>query len=193
MGLLLLAVCSGFATSLRCFVPMFCALEKTLSSHACVCLQFKTDNDRETFKRFFNEVQQAVDSKQLRPMIRTQYNRTAFQVPFDATVRISLDTNLAMIKENTDGQPVGLLHRSACPSMPASSLSLTLVHSPLTHTSLTHLLTQLSTLPFIAMHSCIHPVIQHTRPRIRPQLVCIHAVSCLKASLPGAIFFSADF
>ena len=59
-------------------------------------------------------MQQAVDSKQLRPMIRTQYNRTAFQVPFDATVRISLDTNLAMIKENTDGQPVGLLHRS-CP------------------------------------------------------------------------------
>ncbi|KAA6417636.1 MAG: vacuolar transport chaperone [Trebouxia sp. A1-2] len=72
---------------------------------------FKTDNDKETFKKFFQEVQQAVDSKQLRPMIRTQYNRAAFQVPFDATVRISLDTNLAMIKENTDGQPVGLLHR----------------------------------------------------------------------------------
>lgn len=34
------------------------------------------------------------------------------QVPFDATVRISLDTNLAMIKENVDGQPVGLMHRS---------------------------------------------------------------------------------
>lgn len=82
-----------------------------------VSLQFKTDTDRETFKRFFQEVQQAVDSKQLRPMIRTQYNRTAFQVPFDATVRISLDTNLAMIKENTDGQPVGLLHRS-CPWLP---------------------------------------------------------------------------
>ena len=82
-----------------------------------VWLQFKTDTDRETFKRFFQEVQQAVDSKQLRPMIRTQYNRTAFQVPFDATVRISLDTNLAMIKENTDGQPVGLLHRS-CLSLP---------------------------------------------------------------------------
>lgn len=73
--------------------------------------RFKTDTDKETFKKFFQEVQQAVDSKQLRPMIRTQYNRAAFQVPFDATVRISLDTNLAMIKENTDGQPVGLLHR----------------------------------------------------------------------------------
>lgn len=37
---------------------------------------------------------------------------TWLQVPFDATVRISLDTNLAMIKENVDGQPVGLMHRS---------------------------------------------------------------------------------
>lgn len=73
--------------------------------------KFKTDKDRDTFKKFFQEVQQAVDSKQLRPMIRTQYNRTAFQIPFDATVRVSLDTNLAMIKENIDGQPVALLHR----------------------------------------------------------------------------------
>lgn len=86
-------------------------------------LQFKTDSDRDTFRRFFQEVQQAVDSKQLRPMIRTQYNRTAFQVPFDATVRISLDTNLAMIKENTDGQPVGLLHRSALPALPSFKAS----------------------------------------------------------------------
>lgn len=43
-------------------------------------LQFKTDSDKETFRSFFQEVQQIVDSKQLRPMIRTQYNRTAFQV-----------------------------------------------------------------------------------------------------------------
>lgn len=32
---------------------------------------------------------------------RTQYMRTAFQVPFDASVRISLDTNLCMINERT--------------------------------------------------------------------------------------------
>ena len=54
-------------------------------------------------------------------MIRTQYNRAAFQVPFDATVRISLDTNLAMIKENTDAQPAGLLHRSALRRPPLQS------------------------------------------------------------------------
>lgn len=88
--------------------------------------KFKTDNDKETFKKFFQEVQQAVDSKQLRPMIRTQYNRAAFQVPFDATVRISLDTNLAMIKENTDAQPVGLLHRwYRDPNLPISRTDIT--------------------------------------------------------------------
>ena len=37
---------------------------------------------------------QVVDSKQLQPLVRTQYMRTAFQIPFDATVRVSLDTNL---------------------------------------------------------------------------------------------------
>lgn len=50
-------------------------------------------------------MQQVVDSKQLNPMIRTQYMRTAFQIPFDATVRVSLDTNLAMIKENPNVGP----------------------------------------------------------------------------------------
>ncbi len=43
------------------------------------------------------EMIQAVQSKQLVPTMRTQYTRTAFQIPFDATVRISLDTNLCLI------------------------------------------------------------------------------------------------
>lgn len=33
--------------------------------------------------------------------MRTQYMRVAFQIPFDATVRVSLDTNLCMISERT--------------------------------------------------------------------------------------------
>lgn len=45
------------------------------------------------------QVVQAINSKQLFPTMRTQYMRTAFQIPFDATVRISLDTNLCMISE----------------------------------------------------------------------------------------------
>jgi SPX domain protein involved in polyphosphate accumulation len=38
----------------------------------------KDANDK--FKKIFTECQQAVDSKQLLPLVRTQYMRTAFQV-----------------------------------------------------------------------------------------------------------------
>ncbi|KAK9807603.1 hypothetical protein WJX72_003876 [[Myrmecia] bisecta] len=74
---------------------------------ACADLRAKgkSEGEVEKFSKLFVEIQQAVDSKQLRPMIRTQYMRTAFQIPFDATVRVSLDTNLAMIKENPDDGP----------------------------------------------------------------------------------------
>lgn len=53
-------------------------------------------DDWETLVR---EMIQVVQAKQLVPTMRTQYMRTAFQIPFDATVRISLDTNLCMISE----------------------------------------------------------------------------------------------
>lgn len=66
--------------------------------------QGKSEAEIERFGVFYTEAQKVVDSKQLRPAIRTQYMRTAFQIPFDSTVRVSLDTNLVMIKENpTDG------------------------------------------------------------------------------------------
>lgn len=45
------------------------------------------------------EITQAVNTKICVPTMRTQYMRTAFQIPFDATVRVSLDTNLCMISE----------------------------------------------------------------------------------------------
>lgn len=72
--------------------------------HACG-LQGKSEAEVEKFGKFFSEAQRVVDSKQLRPMIRTQYMRTAFQIPFDSTVRVSLDTNLNMIKENPADGP----------------------------------------------------------------------------------------
>lgn len=40
------------------------------------------------------EVQNSVLNKKLKPTLRTFYNRTAFQLPADASVRISLDTEL---------------------------------------------------------------------------------------------------
>ncbi|KAF5830825.1 VTC domain-containing protein [Dunaliella salina] len=63
------------------------------------------EEDKAQFADLFTEVFNAVDSKQLRPFVRTQYMRTAFQIPFDATVRVSLDTNLCMIRENPEDGP----------------------------------------------------------------------------------------
>jgi hypothetical protein len=65
----------------------------------------KSEAEVEAFSALFTEIRSQVDAKQLRPFIRTQYMRTAFQIPFDSTVRISMDTNLCMIKENPDEGP----------------------------------------------------------------------------------------
>jgi len=53
----------------------------------------------EDWETLVREMVQVVQAKQLVPTMRTQYMRTAFQIPFDATVRISLDTNLCLISE----------------------------------------------------------------------------------------------
>jgi len=47
------------------------------------------------------EIAQVIISKQLKPVMRTQYMRTAFQIPFDPSVRISLDSNLTMVLDRT--------------------------------------------------------------------------------------------
>jgi len=61
----------------------------------------KSAEDIKDWYDLASEVIQAINSKQLIPTMRTQYMRTAFQIPFDATVRVSLDTNLCMISERT--------------------------------------------------------------------------------------------
>ena len=58
-----------------------------------------TKAEVEDWETLVREMVQVVQAKQLVPTMRTQYMRTAFQIPFDATVRISLDTNLCLISE----------------------------------------------------------------------------------------------
>jgi hypothetical protein len=62
----------------------------------------KSESDIADYMKLAREVIQAINSKQLEPTMRTQYMRTAFQIPFDATVRVSLDTNLCMICERSE-------------------------------------------------------------------------------------------
>lgn len=58
-----------------------------------------TQDEAHDWETLVREMIQVVQSKQLVPTMRTQYMRTAFQIPFDATVRVSLDTNLCLISE----------------------------------------------------------------------------------------------
>ncbi|KOS16928.1 Vacuolar transporter chaperone 4 [Escovopsis weberi] len=56
-------------------------------------------------ERLAAEIQYSVLKKGYRPVCRSFYNRTAFQLPADARVRISLDTELTMVREdNLDGR-----------------------------------------------------------------------------------------
>lgn len=65
----------------------------------------KRPQDIDNNIRLAREVQDRVQEKHLQPVMRTFYNRTAFQLPGDARVRISLDTNLTLVREdNWDGQ-----------------------------------------------------------------------------------------
>lgn len=60
------------------------------------------DFNENELKLLYDEVQTKIVKCRLRPMVRTFYKRNAFQLPNDSSVRISLDTNLVMIRECSD-------------------------------------------------------------------------------------------
>lgn len=55
----------------------------------------------ESYKETVSKIQEFVKEKKLGPVLRANYVRTAFQKPLDPRVRISIDTNLAFIREDT--------------------------------------------------------------------------------------------
>ncbi|KAL0074402.1 VTC domain-containing protein [Phycomyces blakesleeanus] len=70
-------------------------------------LEAKGDMDKVTLDNIYfiaEGIQESIKNKNLAPVCRVFYNRTAFQIPGDQRVRISLDTNLTFIREdNLDG------------------------------------------------------------------------------------------
>ncbi|KAJ6028063.1 Vacuolar transporter chaperone (Vtc4) [Penicillium herquei] len=65
----------------------------------------KSKSEIDDLEQLAREVQYRVITRRLVPVTRTFYHRTAFQLPGDARVRISLDTELTMVREdNLDGQ-----------------------------------------------------------------------------------------
>ncbi|KAK3808703.1 MAG: VTC domain-containing protein [Benniella sp.] len=65
----------------------------------------KSEKEISEFEQLAAECQYGILTKNYVPVMRTFYNRTAFQLPGDARVRISLDTELTLIREdNLDGR-----------------------------------------------------------------------------------------
>ncbi|GAB7360797.1 hypothetical protein MBLNU230_g0784t1 [Neophaeotheca triangularis] len=65
----------------------------------------KSKKEIDDLEALAKEIQFRVIDRKLEPVTRSFYNRTAFQLPGDARVRISLDTELAMTREdNLDGK-----------------------------------------------------------------------------------------
>ncbi|SAM86368.1 probable VTC4-Vacuolar Transporter Chaperone [Ustilago bromivora] len=60
----------------------------------------KSDKEIDSMLQLANEVQYSVLTRKLQPVLRSFYNRTAFQLPGDARVRISLDTELSLVRED---------------------------------------------------------------------------------------------
>ncbi|TKA83275.1 hypothetical protein B0A55_00808 [Friedmanniomyces simplex] len=65
----------------------------------------KSEKEINDLEQLAKEIQFRVIDRKLVPVTRSFYNRTAFQLPGDARVRVSLDTELTMTREdNMDGR-----------------------------------------------------------------------------------------
>src|ERR1700753_4025621 len=60
----------------------------------------KSEKEIDDLEQLAKEIQFRVLDRHLVPVCRSFYNRTAFQLPGDARVRISLDTELSMVRED---------------------------------------------------------------------------------------------
>lgn len=66
-------------------------------------LEERLGADNEQVKNLKNnvaEIQEFIKEKKLEPLLRASYTRTAFQIPGDDRIRVSLDTDLALIRED---------------------------------------------------------------------------------------------
>ncbi|CAM0135794.1 vacuolar transporter chaperone [Umbelopsis sp. WA50703] len=65
----------------------------------------KSEKEIKELEQLATEVQYTTLTKRLHPVMRSFYNRTAFQLPGDARVRISLDTELSLVREDNYDHP----------------------------------------------------------------------------------------
>ncbi|TID19893.1 Efflux pump [Venturia nashicola] len=73
-------------------------MEKTISR---LEERFGAESDRvKQIKASVDDIQSFIKDNQLQPVVRANYARTAFEIPGDDRIRISLDTDLAFIRED---------------------------------------------------------------------------------------------
>ena len=64
--------------------------------------RFGEDSDEvKQLENQINNIRDFIKEYDLQPVLRANYTRTAFQIPGDSRVRITLDTNLALIREDS--------------------------------------------------------------------------------------------
>ena len=54
-----------------------------------------------SLQKSVDDIQQFIKENELQPLVRANYTRTAFQIPGDDRVRISIDTDVAFIREDS--------------------------------------------------------------------------------------------
>ncbi|ODV90173.1 hypothetical protein CANCADRAFT_31215 [Tortispora caseinolytica NRRL Y-17796] len=61
------------------------------------------DSDIARFESSVNSIKSSIDNNDLQPVLRAVFTRTAFQIPGDDSLRISLDSNILFIREDSFG------------------------------------------------------------------------------------------
>ncbi|KAI1317233.1 vacuolar transporter chaperone [Mortierella claussenii] len=61
----------------------------------------KTEQEIQRFEELTRKVQTRIKDQKLQPVVQTFFNRTAFQVPGDTRVRITIDTDVVMVRERS--------------------------------------------------------------------------------------------
>lgn len=62
--------------------------------------QVKKQHNPQVFESTFKSIQQDIIDNKLQPVLRASYMRTAFQIPGDDSVKVTFDTNVALIRED---------------------------------------------------------------------------------------------
>lgn len=71
-----------------------------IAGEAVMDKQIRKKNDPEAFGRVVMSIQSDAVEHSLEPILRATYTRTAFQIPGDDAVKVTLDTNIALIRED---------------------------------------------------------------------------------------------